>query len=153
MDWYIVYNSKGIYYWSDGRKFAGQWLNSKMNGIGIFYWNDGRSYKGEYKDDKKNNFGIYLGNEGKRYDGFWEDGVQKNLGKYTKKDGSFKLGYWEDNHLTKPITNDKDIAIKLSEIDMKTDEISQKLECLMDEMKNLFSNFLPNIQFESLLSI
>jgi hypothetical protein len=124
-----------------------------MNGFGIFFWNDGRSYKGEYKDDKKNNFGIYLGNEGKRYDGYWEDGVQKHLGKYTKKDGSFKLGHWEDNHLIKSITNDKEIASRLTEIDAKIDETTYKLSNVIQEMRNLFNTYLPNIQFESLMSI
>jgi hypothetical protein len=124
-----------------------------MNGIGIFFWNDGRSYKGEYKDDKKNSFGIYLGNESKRYDGYWEDGVQKRLGKYTKKDGSFKLGYWEDNKLISTITNDKDIAVKLTEIDAKIDETTQRLTIVLEEMKTLFNTYLPNVQFESLLSI
>jgi hypothetical protein len=124
-----------------------------MNGFGIFFWSDGRSYKGEYKDDKKNSFGIYLGNEGKRYDGYWEDGVQKHLGKYTKKDGSFKLGYWEDNHLIKPITNDKEIATKLTEIDSKVEETGYKLDSVIQDMKSLFNNYLPNVQFENLLSI
>ena len=43
----------GIYEWSDGRKFEGQWKNNKMEGYGIFTWPDGRRYEGEYIDDKK----------------------------------------------------------------------------------------------------
>ncbi len=37
---------KGLYNWSDGRKYAGEWKSSKMNGFGAFLWKDGRSYRG-----------------------------------------------------------------------------------------------------------
>ena len=36
-----------MYYWADGRKFAGEWKNSKMNGYGLFTWKDGRDYRGK----------------------------------------------------------------------------------------------------------
>jgi hypothetical protein len=142
---------QGIYYWSDGRKFAGEWRNSKMNGFGFFLWRDGRSYRGEYKDDKKNNFGIYYGPEGKRYEGFWHSGTQKNLGKHTKKDGSFKLGYWDEQKLTSAITEESEIAKKLSEIDEFVEITLNKVESVYNSLKLLFSNFLPNVEFESLL--
>lgn len=122
-----------------------------MNGLGFFFWKDGRSYKGEYKDDKKHNFGIYYGNENKMYQGFWEGGSQKNLGKYIKKDGSFKIGYWNENKLVTPITNDKEIAGKLSEIDIHIEETLNNVNQVMTNLKQLFANYLPNIQFESLL--
>lgn len=43
----------GIYNWSDGRRFDGDWRNNKMHGSGLFTWSDGRRYEGEYVDDKK----------------------------------------------------------------------------------------------------
>lgn len=122
-----------------------------MNGCGVFLWKDGRSYKGEYKDDKKHNFGMYYGNEGKRYEGMWECGSQKNLGKYTKKDGSFKLGYWDENQLISAITHENDIGIKLSEIDLCVDDTMNKVTIVMNTLKILFVNYLPNVLFESLL--
>jgi hypothetical protein len=42
----------GAYQWADKRKYNGSWKDNKMHGQGIFYWPDGRKYKGEYKDDK-----------------------------------------------------------------------------------------------------
>eukprot|EP00969_Alexandrium_andersonii_P196175 8667331-Alexandrium_andersonii.AAC.1 len=36
----------GVYQWADGRKFDGDWLNSKMHGSGVFSWADGRRYEG-----------------------------------------------------------------------------------------------------------
>ena len=43
----------GVYEWSDGRKYDGQWRNNKMEGYGVFTCPDGRRYEGEYIDDKK----------------------------------------------------------------------------------------------------
>lgn len=122
-----------------------------MNGFGIFLWKDGRTYKGEYKDDKKHNFGMYYGNEGKRYEGFWEGGSQKKLGKYTKKDGSFKLGNWDENQLTSAITNENEIAEKLLQIDELIDDTLGKVSIVMNNLKSLFNDYLPNVEFESLL--
>ena len=122
-----------------------------MNGFGIFLWKDGRSYKGEYKDDKKHNFGIYYGNESKKYEGFWEDGSQKNLGKHTKKDGSFKLGYWNESQIQNHITDDKDVAKKLKEIDLLIEETINKVNVVMSNISDLFAEYLPNVSLESLL--
>ena len=30
-----------------------------MEGVGVYTWSDGRIYEGEYKDDKKHGYGIY----------------------------------------------------------------------------------------------
>jgi hypothetical protein len=123
-----------------------------MNGFGLFLWKDGRSYKGEYKDDKKHNFGIYYGNEGKKYEGFWDDGAQRNLGKYTKKDGSFKIGMWKEHLLVKPINAENEIAVKLAEIDNCVEETLNRVDTVLAIFKNLFNEFLPDIDLESLLT-
>lgn len=52
-------NDLGVYEWSDGRKYEGQWKNNKMEGYGIFTWPDGRRYEGEYIDDKKEGKGVF----------------------------------------------------------------------------------------------
>lgn len=49
----------GIYNWSDGREYRGEWKNNKMEGSGVFKWPDGRRYEGEYVDDKKEGNGIF----------------------------------------------------------------------------------------------
>lgn len=52
-------NFVGVYQWSDGRKYEGEWKNNKMEGYGSFTWPDGRKYDGEYIDDKKEGNGIF----------------------------------------------------------------------------------------------
>ena len=35
-------NGKGIFTWTDGRKYEGEYLNDKMHGYGIYTWADGK---------------------------------------------------------------------------------------------------------------
>lgn len=62
---------KGTYIWSDGRKFVGNWKNSKMRGKGFYSWEDGRSYEGNYFEGKKHGFRVF----------FWPNGDMKVIGR------------------------------------------------------------------------
>lgn len=42
-----------------------------MNGRGIFTWADGRRYEGDYIDDKKQGLGVFLWPDGRKYEGEW----------------------------------------------------------------------------------
>merc|ERR1711957_423419 len=59
---------QGIYTWSDGRRFEGEWYDNKMHGVGRFTWADGRIYEGEYIDDKKEGQGTFIWPDGRRYE-------------------------------------------------------------------------------------
>ena len=48
-------------------------MNNKMHGHGVFTWSDGRRYVGEYRNDLKDGWGIYISN-GKKYEGNWQRG-------------------------------------------------------------------------------
>jgi len=60
----------------------GQFLNGKMHGYGEFYWSDGKKYVGNYQEDQKNGFGVFFWsiNPVKVFIGSWKDGVQNGLG-------------------------------------------------------------------------
>ena len=45
-----------------------------MNGSGVFTWSDGRRYEGEYINDLKHGNGIFTWEDGKKYNGAWENG-------------------------------------------------------------------------------
>jgi hypothetical protein len=42
----------GKYWWKDGRRYEGQYLNDKKHGYGIYYWTDGRRYEGNWFEGK-----------------------------------------------------------------------------------------------------
>ena len=47
-------HGRGVLIWSDGKKYEGEFLNDKRDGIGRFTWADGRMYIGEWKGGKQN---------------------------------------------------------------------------------------------------
>ena len=53
VSYFILVILKGIYLWSDGRSYEGEWRDGKMFGKGRFKNKNGRSYEGDYVNDKK----------------------------------------------------------------------------------------------------
>lgn len=66
-----------------------------MEGVGVYTWSDGRKYEGEYKDDKKHGYGIYIWADKREYQGWWFKGKQHGLGRYYASN-DLKYGLWED---------------------------------------------------------
>lgn len=49
---------------------------NKMHGHGVFKWTDGRIYEGEYQNDRKNGKGVFKSASGKQKEGVWQNGKQ-----------------------------------------------------------------------------
>jgi hypothetical protein len=67
-----------------------------MAGLGIYIYTDGVIYEGQFRQDKKNGYGLYYWTDGRTYEGLWFNGKQHGLGIY--KDpakGKMKYGLWE----------------------------------------------------------
>ena len=67
-----------------------------MHGQGIFTWSDGRIYKGEFQNNKKHGKGVYTYPDGKYYDGMWENGLQNGSGVFTSPEGKSRPGEWKN---------------------------------------------------------
>ena len=88
-------NGYGLYNFSDGRKYYGEWRNNKMDGHGKFEWPDGRKYEGEYKEGKKDGIGIFKWPDGRIYKGMWENGKQHGEGMlFNSGMKTWKKGIW-----------------------------------------------------------
>ena len=48
----------GVFHWSDGSKYTGDFHNNNIHGKGVYEWSDGRRYEGEWKDDKQHGHNI-----------------------------------------------------------------------------------------------
>ena len=57
-------NGKGVFTWTDGRKYEGDYLNDNKEGFGTFWWPDGKIYKGNWKGGKQDGEGIYTSASG-----------------------------------------------------------------------------------------
>ena len=67
-----------------------------MDGHGVFTWSDGRKYEGEYVDDKKEGEGVFTWPDGRKYDGKWKNGKQHGKGVYHSQKGETKHGIWNE---------------------------------------------------------
>jgi hypothetical protein len=70
-----------------------------LNGNGIFIWSDGTSYKGDWRSNERFGFGIYEWPEGSKYEGNWMNDLWFGDGIYTNKYGIKFKGKWQDNLL------------------------------------------------------
>ena len=75
-----------------------------INGTGIYTWSDGRKYDGEYLDDKKHGVGVFTWPDGKKYDGGWKDSKQHGQATFTNSKGQSKMGIWENGNRVKWIS-------------------------------------------------
>ena len=68
-----------------------------MDGIGLYSWTDGRHYLGEYKDNGKHGFGILKFKTGAFHQGYWAHGKGNGLGIFKRdQDSAIKYGLWEN---------------------------------------------------------
>ena len=65
-------NGYGIFNFSNGDKYDGEWENNKMNGYGKFYHSDGNICEGEWKNNKLEGYAIVYDND-KKYEALFQN--------------------------------------------------------------------------------
>ena len=40
-------HGKGVFKWTDGKRYEGQYVNDKKEGFGVFVWENGKKYEGD----------------------------------------------------------------------------------------------------------
>ena len=71
-------------------------MNNFMHGWGVYIYSDGVRYNGQFLNDKKQGYGIYTWTDGRKYEGYWYKGKQHGIGTYfDDKKKSGKEGLWE----------------------------------------------------------
>lgn len=71
----------GTYDYPDGRKNSGKFRNDKLNGSGSYYSSDGDLvYSGNYKDDLRHGYGDSFNDGKKQYSGNWRNGKKNGYG-------------------------------------------------------------------------
>jgi antitoxin component YwqK of YwqJK toxin-antitoxin module len=87
------FNGYGIEYYPSGKKlFEGNYKNGKFNGQGTYFWEDGSKYVGNFKNSKFNGYGIeYYPSGGKSIEGNFKN--EKLNGQVTSynEDGSIEF--------------------------------------------------------------
>jgi len=73
-----------------------------MQGVGIYFYADGMRYDGQYMNDKKEGYGMYKWIDGRKFEGWWYKGKQHGLGTYyDTKTEAVKFGLWENGKRVK----------------------------------------------------
>lgn len=113
-DGYGIYNySNGYRYegeWKDGDRdgqgklyyangeccYEGEWRQGEKNGYGIYYYANKDCFKGEWKDGKINGRGTYYYANGNCYEGEWKNGIINGVGRYYYANGNRYEGEWKN---------------------------------------------------------
>jgi hypothetical protein len=85
-------NGKGLYVFSDGSKFLGEWKDGLRHGQGKYTYHNGDKYEGEYKDGIQNGQGTLTRSNGEKYVGEWKKGENYGQGTYTWPNGEKYVG-------------------------------------------------------------
>jgi hypothetical protein len=59
---------------TDGAVYVGSWLNGLRSGQGTVRWADGSVYVGSFENDTLNGYGVCTWANGQKQSGFWKDG-------------------------------------------------------------------------------
>ena len=76
-----VFHGMGVFAWSSGGKYEGEYANGNKHGAGVFTWANGDSYAGMWQNDEEQGAGVFSteGNS-KIYVGAWEHGQRHGRG-------------------------------------------------------------------------
>lgn len=86
---------RGYYNFPDGGIYHGSFKNGKYEGVGIEYYSDGRSFKGQFKNDERDGRGRFRWPDGEEYDGQWKNGQRNGEGTQYNANGTVQYeGEW-----------------------------------------------------------
>ncbi|MBF0172229.1 MAG: tetratricopeptide repeat protein [Magnetococcales bacterium] len=88
-------NGVGIYQWSSGDRYQGQFKDGQRHGRGQYIHRDGSVYTGEYFMGQRQGQGTLVWSSGKRYSGSWNQGLQQGQGRKSWPDGRVQTGRFD----------------------------------------------------------
>ena len=114
-----VPHGEGIYYFSNGDIYNGDFFDWSKEGSGTFTWKNGDSYTGEWSGDKFNGYGVLTKN-GIKTEGIWEDGeIVSDSDKYLTKEAEFSI-------------SDRELLLEI----FKTEGAGEYLEYASNDLKS-----------------
>lgn len=89
---------KGLYTYSSGDTYEGEWKGSVRNGKGKYTWANGNVYEGDFINNERTGIGKYTWKStGDIFEGDWKAGMRAGHGKSTSKNGDVYEGDWFDD--------------------------------------------------------
>lgn len=85
-------NGHGQMTYTQGDKYAGEFLRDQRYGMGKYVFMDGCKYIGEWKNDVFDGVGTYYDPYGNIYHSGWKKGMRNGLGMFIFADGRVEVG-------------------------------------------------------------
>jgi hypothetical protein len=63
----------GVYTWSSGDRYDGNWKDDVPDGKGTYTWKNGSGYQGEWRSGKKQGRAFYIWPSGDHFEGLYQD--------------------------------------------------------------------------------
>lgn len=82
----------GIYEWTSGSRYEGEFEYGKRTGQGAMEYSDGSKYEGNWKGDKKDGIGTFWNPQGDRFEGKFNAGLMTNNGTCYRRNGTQARG-------------------------------------------------------------
>jgi len=92
-------NGTGIFHFSDGTTYKGQWKDGKREGQGFFSLPNGTTYEGQWKNDKIEGHGAVTYPGGEKYVGELKNGRREGEGTFSFPNGAKYVGKWRDGKM------------------------------------------------------
>jgi hypothetical protein len=93
---------RGLYGWSTGEQYEGEFANGLLQGWGRMKWPDRTTYEGDWKSERINGFGDLTLPNGDRYKGDFRNGLFSGKGRYTWASGDWYEGMWSEGRAHGP---------------------------------------------------
>lgn len=87
-------NGKGVYEYTSGARYEGEFVNGELHGYGIFFYTNGNRYEGYWEGNYKHGTGTMQYASGELYEGSWYRDRRQGHGTYTFKNGDRYMGEW-----------------------------------------------------------
>jgi hypothetical protein len=81
----------------DGRLYEGRLEAGRKVGNGLYVWSDGQRYKGEWRNDQPDGDGEWTSAKGDRYTGSFGSGKRVGIGRMVYADKTEYSGAWKDD--------------------------------------------------------
>ena len=98
-------NGQGTLTHASGAKYVGQFKDGSFNGQGTYTFANGDKYVGQFKDNKYDGFGTFTFANGDKYVGQYKDDKYDGFGTFYNANGSiFQQGLWSNNNFVQAQT-------------------------------------------------
>ena len=89
----------GVFNWSNGDSYEGEFSFGRRHGTGVFTWADGKRYEGDFEEDVRKGTGSLAWPDGTTYDGDFDNGNLHGKGRLRWPSGEVYLGWFENGQM------------------------------------------------------